>query len=74
MIEFTIDGDLTIRDVTLPVTFSVIASPVSETQLVGSAAATVARDDFNLRIPSVPNVADVEEEVELYIDFVANAS
>ena len=43
-------------------------------QLAGSATATIAREDFNLVIPSVPDVADVEEEVELYIDFVANAS
>ncbi len=74
MVEFTIDGDLTIRDITLPVTFSVTATPVSEKQLSGSAATVVSRGDFNLTIPSVPNVADVEEEVELYIDFVANAS
>lgn len=73
-IEFSIDGDLTIRDVTLPVTFTVMASPVSEMQLAGTAAAIIARDDFNLTIPSVPDVADVEEDVELYIDFVANAS
>lgn len=74
MVEFTIDGDLTIRDITKPVTFNVSASPVSEKQLTGSAAATITREDFNLTIPSVPDVADVEEEVELYIDFVANAS
>jgi polyisoprenoid-binding protein YceI len=74
MVEFTIDGDLTIRDVTLPVTFSVTATPVSETQLSGSAATVISRGDFNLTIPSVPSVADVEEEVELYLDFVANAS
>jgi polyisoprenoid-binding protein YceI len=73
-IEFTIDGDLMIRDIIMPVTFSVTASPVSNMQLAGSATATIAREDFNLVIPSVPDVADVEEEVELYIDFVANAS
>ena len=73
-VEFTIDGDLTIRDVTLPVTFAVTATPVSETELSGSAATVISRGDFNLTIPTVPNVADVEEQVELYIDFVANAS
>jgi len=73
-LEFTIDGDLTIQDITLPVTFVVSASPVSETQLAGSASMTVNRADFNLQIPSVRDVADVEEEVELYIDFMANAS
>lgn len=73
-VEFTITGDLTIRDITQPVTFDVRAVPVSDTQIEGSASTVVQRADFNLTIPSVPNVADVEEEVELYIDFVANAS
>lgn len=72
-ITFTIDGDLTIRDVTQPVTFTVVATPVTETQLAGTASAVIVRTDYNLTIPSVPNVANVEEEVELYIEFLANA-
>lgn len=72
-ITFTVEGDLTIRDITQPVTFTVVATPVTETQLVGTASAVISRADYNLNIPSVPNVANVEEEVELYIDFVANA-
>lgn len=73
-ITFTLVGDLTIRDVTLPATFTVEATAVSDTQITGSATAVVNRADFGLQIPSVPNVANVEEEVELYIDFTANAS
>jgi polyisoprenoid-binding protein YceI len=73
-ISFTLVGDLTIRDVTLPATFIVEAAAVSETRIVGTATAVVNRADFGLQIPSVPNVANVEEEVELYIDFTANAS
>ena len=73
-ITFTLPGDLTIRDVTLPATFTVEATAVSETQLTGTATAVINRADFGLQIPSVPNVANVEEEVELYIDFTANAS
>ena len=72
-ITFTIDGDLTIREVTQPVTFTVVATPVTESQLAGTASAVIVRTDYNLAIPSVPNVANVEEEVELYIEFVANA-
>ncbi|MFN2136184.1 MAG: YceI family protein [Candidatus Promineifilaceae bacterium] len=72
--EFTIDGDLTIRDITQPVTFAVSATAVSDSQITGTATAVVQRADYNLLIPSVPNVANVEEEVELYIDFVANAT
>lgn len=72
-VQFTISGDLTIRDVTLPATFNVDATAVSETQIAGTASTIVNRADFGLNIPSVPNVANVEEEVELYIDFTANA-
>ncbi|HRQ40325.1 MAG TPA: YceI family protein [Chloroflexota bacterium] len=73
-VTFTIAGNLTIRDVTNAVTFTVQATAVSATQLTGTATATVSRGDYGLQIPSVPNVANVEEEVELIIDFVANAS
>lgn len=72
-VAFSIAGDLTIRDVTQPVTFEVVATPVSEGQLAGTARTVITRADYNLSIPSVPNVANVEEEVELYIEFVANA-
>ena len=74
MVSFSIVGDLTIRDVTNEATFTVEATPVSETQITGSANTTVTRGDYGLQIPSVPNVANVEDEVELYIDFTANAS
>lgn len=73
-ISFTIEGDLTIRDVTSPAVFTVEATLVSETQISGSATAVVTRETYGLTIPSVPSVANVEEAVELTIDFVANAS
>ncbi len=73
-VAFTLVGDLTIRDTTLPATFAVEATAVSETQITGTATAVVNRADFGLQIPSVPSVANVEEEVELYINFTANAS
>lgn len=71
-VEFVLAGDLTIRDTTIPVQFIVSAMAVSPDQLSGTASATVSRTDFGLQIPSVPNVANVEEEVELSVDFVAN--
>ena len=73
-VTFTIDGDLTIRDMSAPATFAVTATPTTETQLSGTASTIISREDFNLTIPEVPGVANVEPEVELYIDFVANAS
>ena len=72
-VSFTVEGELTIRDITQPVTFTVEAMADSENRISGTATAVIQRADFNLNIPSVPNVANVEEEVELYIDFVAVA-
>lgn len=73
-VQFTINGDLTIRDVTMPATFAVEATLVSADQITGTASTVIMRGDYGLNIPSVPNVANVEEEIELYIDFTANAS
>jgi polyisoprenoid-binding protein YceI len=73
-ITFTIDGDLTIREVTAPVTFSVEATAASDSQITGTASTIITRDAYGLTIPSVPSVANVEQEVELYIDFAANES
>jgi len=68
---FQIAGDLTIRDVTQPVVFEVTAIGESATRLTGTAIAVVQRSAFNLNIPSVPNVANVGEDVTLQINFVA---
>jgi polyisoprenoid-binding protein YceI len=73
-ISFTIDGDLTIRDITESITFTVVATAVSDTQISGTATATVPRETYGLTIPEVPNVANVENEVDLIISFVADAS
>ncbi len=69
--EFTIVGDLQIRDVVQPVTFTATATLVDETRLEGSATTTVLRTDFGLQIPDVPSVANVTDEVLLTIEFVA---
>ncbi|MDJ0754320.1 MAG: YceI family protein [Ardenticatenaceae bacterium] len=70
-VDFQIVGDLTIRDITQPATFEASVTVSSDTMLTGSAEAVIQRADFGLEIPSVPAVANVEEEVELYLDFVA---
>jgi polyisoprenoid-binding protein YceI len=71
---FQVTGGLKIRDVTNTVTFDVTVTPVSQTRLEGLARAVVTRESYGLTIPSVPGVANVEEEVELEIDFVAAAA
>ena len=68
---FTVTGDLTIRSVTQPVTFTVEITEATETGLAGSATAEVLRSDFDLNIPSVPSVANVTDEVQLDLVFVA---
>lgn len=71
---FEIAGDLTIRDITQPVVFTATVQGDSESQLTGTATTIVKRGDYNLIIPSVPNVANVGEEVTLEINFVAEAA
>ncbi len=70
-VTFQIKGDLTIRDVTKPVTFEVTATPISDTRLEANAKSTLRHKDFGLAIPNVPFVADVSDEVQLEFDFVA---
>ncbi len=71
LISVQIEGDLTIRDVTQPVTFTATLTPNGRSQLTGSATAQISRADFDLQIPNAPGVANVSEEVTLTIDFVA---
>ncbi len=69
--SFQIVGDLTIRDVTKEVTFDVTATAQSQTRLEGSAKTTIRYADYGITIPQVRQVASVDEDVRLEIDFVA---
>lgn len=69
-LNFKVVGNLTIRDVTKPVTFDASVTG-DETQLSGEAQTVVAHRDFGLTIPSVPIVANVSEAVTLTLKFVA---
>ncbi len=72
--DFTVTGDLTIRDITKSVTFDVTVTPISTHEISGTATASVQRDDFGLTIPNVPSVTQADEEVKLQIDFTAESS
>ena len=72
-VTFSIDGDLTIRDTTLPATFDNTATVVSAEQIDGSASTVHQSRSIRLEHPERSQCANVEEEVELYIDFVARA-
>lgn len=71
--QFSVTGDLTIRDVTLAQTFPMTVTANTETELVGSGAATIILADYQLSIPSVPSVAWVDDKVTLELAFVATA-
>ncbi len=66
-----IEGDLTIRELTRPVTFTATITPNGRSQLTGAATAHILRSDFDLQIPNAPGVANVSQEVKLTINFVA---
>ena len=71
--SFQIVGDLTVTGVTNPVTFDAMVTLDADNRLSGQAVTTVLYPDFNLTIPSAPFVASVDEDVQLEIDFVAEA-
>jgi len=70
---FQATGDLTILDITQPVTFEMSVTAVDDATLQGAGAATIRYADFGISIPQVPMVASVADEVKLEIDFTAQA-
>lgn len=70
-ISFDVSGDLTVADVTRAEIFSVEVTLDSEDQISGRATVQVLRGDYGLTIPDVPGVANVTDEVDLALDFVA---
>lgn len=70
---FQVNGDLTITDVTRPVTFEVTATPLSETRIEGAATTSFLYTDFDLFIPDARSVDTVADEVRLELDFIAEA-
>lgn len=72
-VSFQLTGDLTVRDITRTVTFDVSVTAESATRLSGLATTTINRADYGLQIPSVPQVAFVAEDLQLQLEFVAQA-
>ena len=66
-----ITGNLKIRDVVQPITFDATLTMKSETELEGTAKTTITRAAYNLTIPNVPSVADVTDNVDIQLQFVA---
>ncbi len=72
-VSFDVSGDLTVAGVTQRVTFAATVALDSETQISGSATVNLLHGDFALVIPDVPSVANVSDDVDLTLEFVARA-
>jgi polyisoprenoid-binding protein YceI len=69
--DFDIVGNLSIIGMSNEVTFSATVTIDSDTQISGTASTTVLRSDYDIGIPDAPGVANVENEVDLTINFEA---
>ena len=69
--SFELAGNLTVKDLTVPVTFDVTVTPVSEQRLEGLATLTLPHRDLNVTIPDSPSVDTVADELTLELEFVA---
>ncbi len=70
--DFTITGNLTIHGTTQEVTFDATVTPVSDTRLEGTASYSTTYQEFGVQILRLPpQVASVEDQITLEIDFVA---
>lgn len=70
-VEFEVDGDLTVRDTTNPVTFTVSLTADAVDQISGLAVTEIMYADYGITINAPPTVADIGDVVTLEFDFVA---
>ncbi len=70
MATFDVVGDLTISGVTKPATFNVVLT-ATEDSVNGKATTKIKRSDFNLVIPNLSFIANVDDEFPVTIDVVA---
>ena len=68
--EFTITGDLTVRDQTREVTWDADAEFAGDGTVIGSASVEFTFDDFGMDKPRVAIVVSVEDTILLELDFV----
>ncbi len=68
---FNVPGDLTISGVTKPVVFKVTATATADS-VTGTASVTIKRSDFNLVIPNLSFIANVDDEFPITASIVAN--
>jgi polyisoprenoid-binding protein YceI len=66
-VTFKLTGNLTIKDVTKPVTWDVTGA-INDDTATGTAKTTFKFEDFNLQQPKVPVVLSVEDNITLELD------
>jgi len=69
-ISFQVSGDLTVRNVTRPVTFDVLFSGEGDT-ITGEATTAILLSDFEVGPISIAGILNTEDEVKLTFRFVA---
>lgn len=69
-VSFQLSGDLTVRDVTQPVTFDVTAALSGDT-LTGTASTRLKMSDFGIDPPNFANTLTVADEFGILVEFVA---
>lgn len=69
-VQFKLPGDLTIREVTQPVTFDVTAKLEGDT-ITGVATAQLLLTDFGIEPPNFANTLKVENEFGVRVEFTA---
>ena len=72
--DFMITGDLSVRGVAKPVTFTAKLGITSASEVKVTAKAAVRHADFGISIPRVPSVASVGDDVRIEIEGVAVAA
>ena len=70
-VSFQIKGDLSVHGVTREVVFDATIIVVTRDRIEGKAQTTVMYQDFDMTVLETPGVANVSDEVELEINFVA---
>jgi polyisoprenoid-binding protein YceI len=67
-LTFTLVGDLTLKDVTKPTTWTVTAT-ANPNGLIGTAKTKFTFSEFGIAVPRVPVVARVDDPIQLELDF-----
>jgi polyisoprenoid-binding protein YceI len=67
-VSFTLSGDMTVRETTLPVTWDVVATVSGET-ITGTATTNILMADFGVEPPNIGGILSVTDGVLLTVEF-----